>query len=102
MSAPAEQLQFVWHAARYIAMSSKFASTANPSAEDAAEHAAALADELEKLNTLRATILEELPEEQVKTVTNCYPQCCWLSQCMMTWNWCIDICVRANRSCMSR
>jgi hypothetical protein len=68
MSAPAEQLQFVWHAARYIAMSSKFATAASPSAEDAADHAAALADELEKLNTLRSTILEELLEEQVRTL----------------------------------
>jgi hypothetical protein len=65
MSAPAEQLQFVWHAARYIAMCSKFATAAAPSSQDAAARASALAEELEQLRSLRAAIIEQLPEEQV-------------------------------------
>jgi hypothetical protein len=65
MSAPAEQLQFVWHAARYIAMCSNYATATAPSSEDAAARASALAEELAQLRNLRAAILEQLPEEQV-------------------------------------
>jgi hypothetical protein len=65
MSAPAEQLQYVWHAARYNATSSKFSAAAPESAEDASSRSTALDAELAQLRDLRATILEKLPEEQV-------------------------------------
>jgi hypothetical protein len=68
MSVPADQLQYVWHAARYIAMRSKFAAATAESAEDAASRASALDVELAQLRSLRATILEKLPEEQVGAV----------------------------------
>ncbi|WIA35205.1 hypothetical protein OEZ86_003668 [Tetradesmus obliquus] len=55
MTAPAEQLQFVWHAARYIALCSKV-NTSTEAVEAAAE--------LSKLQELRDSILEQLPAEQ--------------------------------------
>jgi hypothetical protein len=68
VSAPAEQLQYVWHAAHYIAMCSKFAATAPESTEDAASRSTALDAELAALRGFKATILEKLPEEQVGAV----------------------------------
>jgi hypothetical protein len=75
MSAPAEQLQFVWHAARCIAMCSKYAAAESLSAEDAATRASALDGELGQLRSLRAAILDQLPEEQV-SAWEC-PFCIW-------------------------
>jgi hypothetical protein len=59
MAAPAEQLQFVWHAARYIALCSKIGPSTT--AESAAAAAAA---DFSKLQQLRDSILEQLPAEQ--------------------------------------
>lgn len=59
MTAPAEQLQFVWRAARYISLCAK------PTPADAVEAEQLTrekAGELERLLKLRADIVEALPE----------------------------------------
>jgi len=61
MTAPAEQLQFVWRTARYISLCSKPAA-ANPDA--AAQQAAAAAVELDQLLQLHAVILDQLPRDK--------------------------------------
>jgi hypothetical protein len=70
MAAPAEQLQFVWHAARYIALRSKTAMPATadddsaPADSASSTAATAAAAELIKLQELRESILQQLPAEQ--------------------------------------
>lgn len=60
MSAPAEQLQFVWRAARYISLCAKSSPT-HPTAE--AELAKSKAEELSKLLRLREVVLAALPAD---------------------------------------
>ena len=62
MTAPLEQLQFVWRAAKFIALCAK------PALEDPEEEAAlskSKSEELERLLALRATIVEALPETAI-------------------------------------
>lgn len=59
MTAPGEQLQFVWRAARYISLCTQ-AAPAGP--EQAAQLSKSKADELDRLLKLRETIVEALPE----------------------------------------
>lgn len=59
MTAPGEQLQFVWRAARYISLCAQSAP-ADP--EQAAQLSKTKADELDRLLKLRETIVEAVPE----------------------------------------
>jgi hypothetical protein len=61
MSAPAEQLQFVWRAARYISLCAKPA----PSDATAADRlTTSKADELSALLALRTAVVDALPGDQ--------------------------------------
>lgn len=61
MSAPAEQLQFVWRAARYISLCAKPA----PSDATAADRlTTSKADELSALLALRTAVVDALPADQ--------------------------------------
>lgn len=61
MSAPAEQLQFVWRAARYISLCAKRAPSDSPAADQLTQ---VKADELSALLALRTTVIDALPADQ--------------------------------------